>query len=328
MPEVATVNNVVQVGVESTPGTSVAANKLLQTLSIEPSVSAEIQTFRPAGAKYVTLAALGKEFVEAKLSGQATYTEIVYPLSSVLVAATPTQISPPSGTAYRWTFTPAQSSTDTVKTFTVEHGSNVRARKWTYGLVTEFEYTINRQEFTLTGSMIGRALQDGITLTASPTAIELVPILPTQIDVYLDSSAASIGTTKLSRVLSASFSIRNRFSPLWVVDSTETSYVAHVEVPPEATLTLMVEADAQGMGLLTPMRNGDKKFIRIKAVGPTIETGNTYLFQHDLCGVVSDVGDFSDEDGVFAIEWTFTVTYDAGWGKAQEVQVVNKLSSL
>lgn len=328
MPEVASVIRVTQIGVETTPGTGVSANKLLQATMIEPSIKANIVTFRGAGGKFPFAAALGKEWVEADISGHLNYTEIVYLLSSVLKSATPAQITPPSGLAYRWTFTPSQSAVDPVKTFTVESGSSARAMKFTYGLVTDLSISITREKAELKGSMIGRNIQDGITLTASPTAIPLVPVLPSQVSVYLDTSAANIGTTQLLRVLAVAFEIKDRFGTIWTLDATQSSFAAHVETAPKVTLKLTLEADAQGMALLSAMRAGEKRFIRVKAVGPNIETGNDHLFQLDMCGVVSDAGDFSDEDGVFAIEWTFTATYDSDWGKALEVQVVNTLSAL
>jgi hypothetical protein len=43
---------------------------------------------------------------------------------------------------------------------------------------------------------------------------------------------------------------------------------------------------------------------------------------------VSDVGNFSDEDGVYAIEWTFDMVHDGTWGKAFTVAVVNKVTAL
>lgn len=331
MTVIATINNIVQIGVEATPGTAVPANRLLQALSIEPGIAATVNTFRPAGGKYVTVAALGRESVEAKLSGVATYTEIVYPLASVMAYAAPVQISPPSGTAYRWTFTPAQSATDAVKTFTVEHGSSVRARRWTYGLVTEFGYTVargNRESFEISGSMIGQQLQDNISLTASPTPIALVPIAPTEVSVFVDATAAAIGTTKLTGALLVEYKLGKRFAPVWPIDSAIASFAAHVETPPDATLQLLVETDAQGMDFLTAMRAGDRRYVRIQAVGPQIETGNSYMFQHDLCGVVSAVDPFGDEDGVYVVKWTLTVAYDAAWGKAQEVTVINTLTGL
>lgn len=328
MAEVATLNQVVQIGVETTPGTGVAANKRLNSLSIEPAVQADINRFRPMGGKFPTVAALGREWVEARLSGALTYTEIVYPLSSVLRAATPVQISPPTGQAYRWTFTPAQAAEDPIKTFTVEHGSAARARKFVYGIVRDLGISITRERIELSGAMLGRQLQDGITMTASPTEIALVPVLPAQVDVYLDNTAAGIGTTKLLRALAAELSITNRYALVWVLDSTQSSFVAHVEIEPAATLRLVLEADAQGMALLSAMRNGDKRFVRVQATGPNIETGNNYTFKVDMCGIVSEAGAFSDEDGVYAVEWTLHATYDASWAKALEVEVVNTVSAL
>jgi hypothetical protein len=55
---------------------------------------------------------------------------------------------------------------------------------------------------------MGKALQDGITMTATPTAITLVPVLPTQVSVYAaDTQAGLAGAAELDRVLDAKFSI-------------------------------------------------------------------------------------------------------------------------
>jgi len=329
MAERTSITQVTQVGVETTPGSGVAANKLFQALSIEPAIKADVKTFKPLGAKYATIAALGKEWVEAKISGDvACYNHLAYLLSSVMAYAAPVQQG--ATTAYLWTFTPAQSTEDAVKTFTVEQGSSVRAGKFTYGLVTEFGLKFDREKIEVSGSMLGQAYQDGITMTASPTAIPIQPILPTDLDVYLDATSASIGTTKLTRALSGEISISDRFGPLWAINSTVDGFAAHVEQAPKTQLKLMVEADATGMGLLAAMRNGDKRYIRLKAVGPLIASTYYYTFQLDLCAVVSDVGEFSDEDGVYAIEWTFDVAYDPAWasGQAMQVQLTNVLSAL
>jgi hypothetical protein len=328
MPEVASITRVVQVGVETTPGTSVAAAKQLRSIAIDPSIQAELKTLTAQGGKFPIATTLGKEWIEAKLGGYLTYTEIVYLLSSVLKSVTPTQISPPSGTAYRWTFTPAQYSEDAIKTFTVERGSSVRAHKFTYGLVSALSLKFDREKIDLGGTMIGRSIQDNITLTANPTTVPVVPVVPAAVSVFMDTTAASLGTTRLLRDFTADVAIADRFGPVWTLDSTQSSFAAHVETKLKATLKLTVEADGQGMDPLLAMRVGDKRFIRLKATGPNIETGNDYTFQLDLCGLVSEVGDFSDEDGVYAIEWTFAMTHDPAWGKALEVQVVNTLSAL
>jgi len=329
MAERTSITQVTQVGVETTPGTSVAANKLLQALSIEPAIKADIKTFKPLGAKYATIAALGKEWVEAKISGDvACYNHLAYLLSSVMAYAAPVQQG--GSAAYLWTFTPAQSAEDTVKTFTVEQGSSVRAGKFTYGIVKDLSLKFSRESISVDGAMLGQAYQDGITMTATPTAIAVQPILPTALDIYLDSTSGGIGTTKLTRAFSGEFSISDRFGPLWVLNSTVSGFAATVEQAPKAQLKLLVEADATGMGPLTAMRAGDKRYIRLKVVGPLIASTYYYTFQLDLCGVVSEVGEFSDEDGVYAIEWTFDVAYDSAWssGRAMQVQLTNTISAL
>ncbi len=329
MAERTSITQITQVGVEATPGTGVAASKLLQAVSIEPAIKANIKTFKPLGQKYATIAALGKEWVEAKISGDvACYNHLAYLLSSVLAYAAPVQ---QGGTAaYLWTFTPAQSAEDTIKTFTVEQGSAVRAGKFVYGLVKDLSLKFSRESISVDGSMLGQAYQDGITMTASPTAVPVQPILPTALDVYLDSTSANIGTTKLTRALSGQFTISDRFGPLWAINSTVSGFAAHVETEPKAQLKLLVEADASGMGPLTAMRGGDKRYIRLKAVGPLIADSYYCTFQLDLCGMVSGVGEFSDEDGVYGIEWTFDAAYDPSWssGQAMQVQLTNVLSTL
>lgn len=328
MAERTSITQVTQIGVEATPGTAVAATKKLQAISIEPGIKAEVQSFRPMGGKFPVLAALGKEWTEASISGQAVYTDLVYLLAGVLAYAAPTQITTPDGKAYRWTFTPAQSAEDTVKTFTVEHGSAARAGRFSYGLVTQFGLKIDRGGLEVSGSMLGQRYEDNKSLSASPTAIEPIPILPTQVDVYIDDEADDLGTTKLLRVPSVEFEISDRFGPLWVLNSDNDSWVTHVETEPSATLKLLVEADAAGMALLTAMRTGTKKFVRVQATGAEIETGNDYELTLDLCGTVTEVSEFSDSDGIYAIEWTFQATYDATWKKALTVDVVNTLSAL
>ena len=328
MAEQATIFQVVQIGVESTPGTPVPGNRRLQSISITPGVNAEVEPIRSLGGKFATGAAPGREWVEADIEGIPTYDELAYLLSSLLVSTTPVQVNPPNGTAYRWVFTPAQNTPDAIRTFTVEQGSPVRAWRFAYGLVTELSLSFSRESLELSGSMLGQRLQDGITLTSNPTVVRQVPILPSQVDVYLDASHTDLGTTKLTRVLEAELTIGDRFGPVWVLDSAVPSFVTHVETEPDATLSLLLEADAQGMSLLPVIRTGEKRFIRIQATGENIEGTTPYLFQVDLCGVVTGVDQFSDKDGVYAIKWTLTTAFEAAWGKAIEVTLVNTLSAL
>lgn len=328
MAERSSLNQNIQIGVEATPGTPVAATKRLQSIGIEPSISVETSQFRPIGSKFNALSTLGKEWVEAAISGRLTYTEIVYLLSSVMTTGVLT--TPVVGTKM-WTFTPSNRTNDTPKTFTVEHGSAVRADRFSYGLVTELGMTFNRDSIDVSGSMIGRALEDAVSMTApgSVTAVPLVPVLPTQVSVYMDDTAAGLGTTKMTRMISGEFNLGSRFGPVWVLDAANPSFVNHVETEPDLSLTMTLQADSQGMGLLNSLRDGDTKFVRIEAVGGDIgATATPYQFTLDMAVKISDTGGFSDQDGVYAIEFTGVGVNDDTWDKAVEIAVTNELTTL
>ncbi|MCE7982542.1 MAG: hypothetical protein DYG89_15230 [Caldilinea sp. CFX5] len=326
MPERASISQVVQIGVEVTPGTAVAANRKLNATQISPSIQTAVKMYRPLGGKFATVGAQGKEWTQAGVEGQMVYTDIVYPLSSILNYAAPVQQGVTA--AYKWTFTPSQSAEDTAKTYSVEVGSAVRAHEMVYGIFDSWGYALSRDEIKVKGSMIGQRLIDGITLTASPTEIALQPVLPTEVSVYLDATAAGLGTTKLLRVFGYDYEIASKVGPVWAIDAAQTSWAAHVELEPKAQFKLLLAADAVGMGLLTQLRAGTKRFIQVKAVGPVIAAPHTWLFQHSLCGIVTGVSEFKDQDGVYAIEWTFDQVHDATWGKSTEIQVNNTLTTL
>ena len=328
MAERSSLNQNVQIGVETTPGTAVAATKRLQSIGIEPSITVEKDNFRPIGSKFNALSTLGKEWAEAAITGRATYTELQYVLSSVV--NTPVTSAPEAG-ATQWVFTPSTRADDVPKTFTVEHGSNVRADRFSYGLVTEVGLSFSRDAIEVSGSMMARAIEDGITMTAvGVDALPLIPVLPTQVSVYLDDDAASLGTTKLTRLISGEFSLGSRFGPVWVLDAANPSFVNHIETEPDLSATLLMQADTQGMGLLTPLRTGDTKFLRIEAIGGTVDgaTAEPYRLTIDLAGKISDTGGFSDSDGVYAIEFSLIGVHDATWDKAMQITLVNDQTAL
>lgn len=327
MAERSSLNQNVQIGVEATPGTAVAATKRLQSIGIEPNISVETSPFRPIGSKFNALSTLGKEWVEASLTGRGTFTEIIYPLSSVISTAT---MSSPEVGAHQWSFSPNTRDDDNPKTFTIEHGSSVRADRFSYGIVTELGMSFNRDNIEITGSLMGRAIEDGITMTSGGvTSPDLVPILPTQVSVYLDDTAAALGTTKLTRMISGEFSLGSRFGPVWVLDAANPSFVNHIETEPDLSTTLMLQADSVGMGLLNTLRNGDTKFLRIEAIGANIgATATPYRFTLDIAVKVSDTNGFSDQDGVYAIEFSGLGVHDDTWGKALDITVVNDIATL
>lgn len=326
MPERSSLSQGVQLGVEVTEGVSVGANRKLQAAGFALSPNLETNRFRPMGQKYDSLVTPGKEWTAVDVSGVGTYEEIIFLLSSVLTATTPTVVGT---TGQQWAFAPSSVAEDTVKTFTVEQGGTVRAHRAAGVVLTDFGITWNKDAVELSGSGMGQLFTDGITMTPTPTVVPLVPILPTQIDVFLDPTFATLGTTKLLRVLEGELSLGSRFGPVWVLNSANPSYVARVETEPDATFRLLLEADPAGMALLTTARAGSTAFIRVVATGGTIGAGPAvYKAQFDLACKVEDIGSLDDSDGVYAVEYNTRLVHDNALGGALKVTIVNSQTSL
>ena len=334
MPEVASIFNGVQIGVESTPGTSVAANKLLNYMELVPSPDISFNTFRPMGQLVASAITPGKDSSSFSVSGAGTYSELVYPLCSLLTNVTPSTVDT---SAKLWDFVPLGRSEDTIKTYTVESGSATRAQKATYGLFTGLEITFNREDGVgLSGSAIGQNLQDNITLTGSPTAIEDKPILPTHLDVYVDTTSAGLGSTKLTRDFNAVWRCTDKWGAIWPINSANASYASHVNQVPAIQMELTVAADSQGMGLLADARLGSTKYLRMSAVAPGATYGfagattATYQLIIDMAGKISGISEFGEEQGVKVVTYTFDAIYDPSWstGRYLRVQLQNKVTAL
>jgi hypothetical protein len=328
MAERATILQGSQIGVETVLGTSVAANKKLNSFNVNLNEAVNIQRFVPLGQKYPTILIPGEEWTTGTLQGKLDYCEIIYPLSSVIGAVAPAQQG--ATTAWLWTFQPQQATYDTIKSFTIEEGdTTTRAHKASGIIFDSFGFSWSRSAVDVTGTLLAQQLQDGITMTASPTALDQQPVVPVNIDVFLDATSAGLGTTRFTRVLSGSFAIASRFNPVWTMASNNASWAAYVEVEPATTLKLLVEADTQGMTQLTSMRAGTTQFIRVIATSPNLAgTAFPYKIQFDMACKVSAVANFSDSNGVYAIEYTFDVVTDVTWGKPYQILVMNKQTAL
>ena len=270
-----------QWAIETTPGTAVAADKAVRSMSVTLGIEGENDIFRPDGQKFGSLVAPNMEWTSWRLEGRPTYTEICYPLSAIMGAPTETTVGT---TGKKRVFSIATSAPDASKTLTIEKGSSVRAAKIAYGILADLGMTFGRKNGVgISGTGIGQVLTDGITKTATPTKLPLVPILGKQLDVYIDDAAANLGTTKLLRAFSVEPQISNKVGPIWAIDSAQASFGGHVETVPTGAVKVQVEADATGMAYLAQYRSGDLLFLRIAGIGPEFEAGQNYQFIYDAC---------------------------------------------
>ena len=323
-----------QIGVEGTKGTAVPATHILPATSFDTGIKAEVSAFRPGGQKYVTQASLNREWVEAAIRGQPSYSDLTYPLAACL--CDPVSAVQGATAAYKHTYTLKPAAPDLIKTLTVEQGdpsawtAGVIAHDWSYGVVSELGLEWKRTaEPSLSGRMIGRRLETkGETMTAA-TSLDEMPILPNDVSLYLDQSLATIGTNKLTSASRYSWHMANRFTPRWALNAAETSWSREVETAPDLTIALFMEADAVGMSPLANMRVGSDVFLRLQVVSQVLAAvGYPYSLKVDMAAKVTGIGDFSDDDGVYALEWTFTATPELAADSPCTIELVNKIADV
>lgn len=323
MPLPAAVFQGIQVGVESTPGTPVAANKKLLAVSMTPSPQAETKPFKAMGNKYASFAALNKEWSSINIDGAPTYNEIVYLLSGLLHYAAPVQQG--ATAAYKWTFVSNTSAADTGKSFTIEQGDASSAWRVAGAKISGLTFGFGRNAVSVSGSGVGEALETGITLTAGPTALSPVPILPSHLKFYMENTYAALaGATALTNSFNMEWSLTDKFGLAWPVGQDPES----VEGEPNASGKITVATDTAGMGLITTLRNASTKWFKIEATGGLIATPYYQKFTIIFPAQVQSVGDFTDLDNVYTVEFGLLPIHDASWGKSVSIEVITNLSAL
>lgn len=333
MVEVATINNKVQIGSESTTGTSVAANKQVNCWSWSVGIQADSKQYTGTGRKYPSSVVENKEWSAGTVDGPLDFNALIYPgcgaLGNVSAVAHGS-----SATAKDWIWTPPLTGNASPKTFTIEQGDAVRAHKFTYGLFTSFNYKISRDEATCNFDYIGQLMSDGITMTASPTAIALSPMAAKQFNVYMDSTSGGLGTTQLTRVVSVEFAMSNIYNPAWFINRSQSSWTTHIDTMPTTSFKIIVEADATGMSPLSSLQAGTTQYIRVEAIGAQIASDGpgavNATFWHDMAIKFTKPNPWQDSNGIFALEWDAIVVEDTAWGSgtAQKVTLTNLLTAL
>lgn len=326
MVDRAKVAETTQIGLETTPGTAVAAPTNLRSASVMFKMPGSADLFRPDGHKFNAIAENNMEWSAFELSGKPTYTEICWLLAMMFGNPSPSS----SGVAVKTrVYEMLDTTILTPKTATIMKGGSVRAQKLAYGLLTDLGFTITRSGgLQLTGSGIGQLFTDGITMTASPTDVPLVPIIGKQFDVYIDASAAALGTTKMLRAFNISPSLGGVFGPIWPINSANASFGAHVDLAPTTGLKITLEADAAGMAYLTQFRAGTIIFLRAEAIGAVIDTAIPYRFTFDVALLVKSVSPDEDEAGVTTVSFETEFVKDSTWGKAMLITVVNDVATV
>lgn len=334
MPDRFTVQEICEIGVETSPGTAVASKYKLAGLVLDIDTALELDRVAPSGSLFDTIAAPRQEHGTGALSGFPTYPELALVFSNVFGAAA---ITTPTGatTARRWFWQPSSSVPWTPLTWSIRRGmAGNTAELAAYGLLSGVNMNFTRTGTPeIGGDLFTRALDYAATVGATGlTSLPVVPVLPGDVCVYLDPTAAAIGTTKLTRDFMASFNISGLFGPFWPLDCALTSFGGHAPLKPDAVASLQMGNDTQGREPVAPMRTGDSRFCRVEATSKTqIDLGPPAYFHRlriDMALKVVEAPTRGDSDGLSTLEWGFGIFDDPTFGGAIKVTLDTSLAAL
>jgi hypothetical protein len=322
-----------QLGVESSPGVGVAANRRSDTFTIsKPHPMLNVEGRTPQGHNVESMQQLTIDYTEADISGWVSYTGDAYLLSSVFSKPTPSSIGVAS--SKKWVFDPAGIGVDTPQTYTLENGNAIRAGKVTHFVVTDYGWKWERTKApSLSGKGLAQQWVDGITLTASPTLISPTPLMAGDPNFYFDTTSAGLGGTQFTNVYAAEFNIKGKYVPRWPGDRSLLSFPGVVQVKYVAELKVKMAYDVSFATWLADMRAAGQvanKYARVMFQGAIMpgESSFNYLYQLDLSSKAVDVAALEDSAGIYAYELTYRASYDATWGHLLQLTLQNQLASL
>lgn len=322
----------VQLGVEAAgaKGTLVPANRYLGSFdSFGPALNLAINSDRrPMGSKFAEYVIPGREFVEADFDGPLTYSEIVYLLSSAYKRIVPT--GPSVAGAYTWRYQLDRFLQEDPVSFSVEIGGAEGAERFAYGIIPDLTISLGDEDVGISGRIMGKNYTPGIALTAGATSVERIPVHPSHVSAFMDPTAAALGTTRLTRAFTAELALSDHWGAVFAMNAQNArGWAAHVERKPDLSLSLTVEADSVGMGLVTAARNGETRFLRFEALGGQIGAGpDTYRLRIEGAFKISEVGDQDEDQDVTTQSYDLIPTYDSTLGYALAIEAVNQVAAL
>lgn len=327
----ATIDNVIQLGTEVTPGTAVAATRRLTTLSLSPKDRNESKPVRAAGRRFNQRHTPIKRWTEYSGEGDFNYNEAPYIFASLINYAAPTAYSGGDTGAIGWAFTPSNFAENTYKTYTIERGyPGSTGERTAYGVFTGAELKFSRSEIGwASADMIARNLLYPFTVTSSGvTDIADETAEPGDLNVYMDSTSGGLGTTLLETVYEGAWRLKGRRGAAWTVNRANPSWKHLPGLAPVAEFDLRVEDDSLAQTLMDAFDTQVTKFVRFDALGPLIAGTKYYKMQIDMALKVQSYGDPEDFEGVDTRMFKFSQVHDSTWGKPFTIALDNAQAAL
>lgn len=330
-----------QFGFETSPGVPAAAGAKYQLASLmfEFGDEIDVKKIKAQGHRHPNKTGREKAWSSFSVSttdGGPTYTELDMLFDMIFGTATPTDVFAGS-IAKKRVWAPALTGKLTPRTAQCQWGdASDNVNEALYALLTDCGLKYDREKgIELSGvAGIARKKANGATFTASPTTLTNADMLGEQLQYYLDTTGAGVGTTQVTdEILDAEWGYKGVYAPRWAADRTQASYKAHVNKEPELTLKLQVAESAWARTLESDLDGGATRFLRIETVGQQIEpdSGNgatNFTHQVDVACQMLKKGKYGDAGGIYMREFELQIVEDATWAKAFQITNITDTAAL
>lgn len=273
-PEIASVSQEIQLGVESTWGTPVACNRKIKALEFVPAINGQTTPYTPTGNRYPSAQEQDWEQLDFTIGGILCYNALAYLLAGAYGLITPA-LNGSSTTAYKYSVTPPIAGASVQRqSYSFQQGDSVRARSATSLLLSGFGYKWTPKASPMLNGVaaFAKPIADAITLTSSPTVIAALPAVAKQFNFYLDTTSAGIGTTGLTRCFSVDHGFTNIGGPFYASNRPDIGPSGNVDLLPKTSTKLLLETDATGLAtMLTYWRSQQTLYFRAQATGAVID---------------------------------------------------------
>lgn len=322
----ATIDQTWQIGQEATPGAGGGANRVLNSMQINPSDEVTTKSYRPQGHRHTTVVTEDLASSSFDVTGPIDFRESLYAIENIFGTATPTLVVGATKT-YQRVYSVGLTGKLSPKTWVGQWGDANNVNQMIYMLLTGIGMKHSAEESpTFTSSKgIAQPKTTGQTFTTAPVNDGIEPVVRTQTNYYCDSTGAGLGTTQITdEILSDEWSYDGLYGPRWASNRAYSSWAGHVDLAPKTAAKLSI---AEGT-FARSLNVGQTYFLRIDDEGPIIEGSHTFGLMIDMAIKLTKPTKWGDSKGVYMRDMEFEIVEDATWQHALQITSITDLATL
>lgn len=284
-----------QIALETVRGTKVNADISLRSIGMKVSPNITTKPFRPAGSIVPSVVPLISDMTQVNIESSPTYEEIGYIFASLLCKGTENLLVT--------TYAPTKNTANDPQTYSVEIGDSSECEAFQFGIVDSAAIKWVKDDFSLTGTMIGKKLEDA-TYTAGATApTGDHPISPIEVAFSLGNDEGSLAAIEL---FNFDWSIGGRWMPVKPSGNAGNMTDVAEGALSNNSIKAILQANDTTKAQLTRLRAGNStqvlKLTAADSAGRQLEIYNVVK--------IESINEFDETDGVSTLGVTYTLVDD------------------